>query len=244
MIGMNMGGSHNSFFISRLFAVVTLCVAAFLAGCATGPQANAADPLEPFNRGVSTFNDGLDQAVLKPVATAYRDVVPSPVRTGVHNFFGNLRDVWSTVNNALQVKPRQTVEMGFRVITNSTFGLAGVLDVATEMGMPRHNEDFGQTLGHWGVGPGPYVVLPVLGPSTLRDGVSLFTADKYGDLVQRVDHIPTRNTATVLRTVDTRMQLLRAEELLSDAALDKYSFTRDSYLQLRRNQVYDGNPPD
>lgn len=239
-----MGRLYAESIVKRMFAAGMLCAAALLSGCATGPQANPADPLEPFNRSVTMFNDGLDKAVLKPVATAYRDVVPSPVRTGVHNFFNNLRDVWSAVNNALQIKPRQTVEMGFRVLTNTTIGLGGVLDVASEMGMNRYNEDFGQTLGYWGVGPGPYVVLPVLGPSNLRDGVSLFTADKYGDLVQHIDHIPTRNSTYVFRAVDTRMQILRAEELLRDAALDPYSFTRDSYLQLRRSEVYDGNPPD
>jgi phospholipid-binding lipoprotein MlaA len=214
-----------------------------LGGCASGPQVHAADPLEPFNRSMTRFNEGLDKAVLKPVATVYKDVVPSPVRDGANNFFNNLRDVWSVVNNALQLKPQQTVEMCFRVGVNSTLGLLGVLDVATEMDIPRSTEDFGQTLGYWGVGSGPYLVLPVFGPSTLRDGVSLFTADKWGDPVGRVDHTPTRNTAYVLRTVDIRTQLLKTEELLDEAALDKYSFTRDSYLQLRKNQVHDGNPP-
>ena len=214
-----------------------------LGGCATGPQTNPADPLEPFNRSMTSFNDGLDKAVLKPVATAYKDVLPSPVQTGVHNFFGNLQDMWSVVNNALQLKPQQTVEMCVRVGVNTTIGLVGLFDVASEMDIPRSTEDFGQTLGYWGVGSGPYVVLPVFGPSTLRDGVSFFSADHWGDVVGHVDHIPTRNSAYALRAVDTRVQLFKAEQLLDAAALDKYSFTRDSYLQMRKNQVYDGNPP-
>lgn len=214
-----------------------------LSGCATGPQANAADPLEPMNRSIHSFNEGLDKTVLKPVATTYKEVVPSPVRTGVNNFFNNLRDAWSMVNNALQLKPQQTVEMGFRVGVNTFIGLFGLLDVATEMDIPRSNEDFGQTLGYWGVGSGPYLVLPVFGPSTVRDGVSQFSADKYGDAVARIKHVPTRNSTTVVKAVDTRTQLLKAEGLLDEAALDKYSFIRDSYLQMRKNQIHDGNPP-
>jgi phospholipid-binding lipoprotein MlaA len=214
-----------------------------LGGCASGPEANPADPLEPFNRSMTNFNDGLDKAVLKPVATAYKEVLPSPIQTGVHNFFGNLQDMWSVVNNALQLKPQQTVEMCVRVGVNTTIGLAGLFDVASEMDIPRSTEDFGQTLGYWGVGSGPYVVLPVFGPSTLRDGVSFFSADHWGDVVSRVNHIPTRNSAYALRAVDTRMQLFKAEQLLDEAALDKYSFTRDSYLQMRKNQIHDGNPP-
>jgi phospholipid-binding lipoprotein MlaA len=214
-----------------------------LAGCASGPQANAADPLEPLNRSIHSFNEELDRAILKPVATTYKDVVPSPMRTGVNNFFDNLRDAWSMVNNALQLKPQQTIEMGFRVGINTFIGLFGLLDVATEMDIPRSSEDFGQTLGYWGMGSGPYLVLPLFGPSTLRDGISNFTADKYGDAVARVDHIATRNSATGLRILDKRTQLLKAEDFLDGAALDKYSFIRDSYLQVRKNQIYDGNPP-
>jgi phospholipid-binding lipoprotein MlaA len=226
---------------------VVLMLSLTVAGCATSPSssnASAADPWEPFNRSMMDFNDGLDRAVLKPVAVAYRDITPSPVRTGVNNFFNNLSDVWSLVNTALQLKPQETVEQVMRVSLNTVFGFYGVLDIATELEMPRYQEDFGQTLGRWGVGAGPYVVLPVFGPSTLRDSVALFSADKYGDLVQRIDHVPTRNSAYAVRAVDTRMQLLRAEELLDAAALDRYSFVRDSYLQLRQNQVFDGNPPE
>lgn len=218
-------------------------VLAFVAGCATGPNANPADPLEPFNRGVTRFNDTVDDAVLVPVATAYQKVLPSMVRTGVNNFFGNIGDVWSLANNVAQLKLQNSAETFMRLNVNTIFGLAGVLDVATEAGIPRHEEDFGQTLGYWGVGSGPYVVLPLLGSSTLRDTAAK-PLDIWGDPLGHVEDIPWRNSLTVLRVVDTRSQYLRASRLLGDAALDKYSFTRDAYLQRRRSQVYDGNPPD
>lgn len=208
-----------------------------LAGCATGPNAHPQDPLEPFNRGVTRFNDGLDTAVLKPVATAYQDVAPSPVRTGVSNFFNNLRDVWSVVNALLQAKPREAAENFMRVNVNTVFGLGGLIDMASEMGIPRTTLDFGQTMGRWGVPAGPYLVLPVLGPSTVRDTAGL-VVDQQGDLVlQGVDHVPTRNSLIGLRVTDTRAGLLRATELIDEVALDKYSFTRDAYLQRRESQI-------
>jgi len=214
-----------------------------LSGCASGPTAHPHDPMEPFNRGVYQFNDAVDRAVVKPVATAYRDVLPSPVRTGVRNFFANLQDAWSGVNNALQLKPQATVESFVRVGVNSVFGLFGLIDIATEMRIPRHTEDFGQTLGYWGVGAGPYVVLPVLGPSTLRDTAAL-PVDMQGDAVNHVSDVPARNSATALKLVDKREQLLDASKMLEQVALDPYTFTRDAFLQRRRNLVFDGNPPD
>jgi len=218
-------------------------VLALAAGCATGPNANPADPLEPFNRGVSRFNDAVDDAVLVPAATAYQNALPSMVRTGVNNFFNNIGDVWNLVNNVAQLKLQNSAETFMRLNVNTIFGLGGVLDVATEARLPRHEEDFGQTLGYWGVGSGPYVVLPLLGSSTLRDTAAK-PFDMWGDPLGYVEDIPWRNSLTVLRVVDTRSQYLRASRLLGDAALDKYSFTRDAYLQRRRSQVYDGNPPD
>jgi phospholipid-binding lipoprotein MlaA len=218
-------------------------VLAVVAGCATGPNANPADPFEPFNRGVSRFNDGVDKAVLVPVATAYQGVLPSMVRTGVGNFFNNIGDVWSLANNVAQFKVQNSAETFMRLNVNTFFGLGGLLDVATEAGIPRHEEDFGQTLGHWGVGAGPYVVLPLLGSSTLRDTAAK-PLDYWGDPVGHIEDVAWRNSLTVLRVVDTRAQFLRAGRLLEDAALDKYSFTRDAYLQHRRSDVYDGNPPD
>ena len=217
-----------------------------VSGCATRPpgiSANPADPFEPFNRSVSNFNEQVDNAVVKPVATAYVKVLPSMVRTGVSNFFGNLGEVWNFTNSVLQLNPQRSAETFMRLNVNTFFGLGGLLDIATEVGIDRHNEDFGQTLGRWGVPPGPYVVLPILGPSTLRD-TAAFPADRFGDAFRYGPNIEVRNYLTALRLVDLRSGYLRAGQLLDDAALDKYSFTRDAWLQKRRSDVFDGNPPD
>ncbi|WP_310566861.1 VacJ family lipoprotein [Hydrogenophaga sp.] len=219
-------------------AVGTGLVAAVLVGCATGPDANPRDPLEPFNRGVSQFNDAVDGAVLKPVATVYREATPDLVRTGVSNFFGNLRDVWSFINATLQLKPQAAAENGLRVGVNTVLGFGGVFDIASEMGIDRTSLDFGQTLGRWGVPSGPYLVLPIFGPSSIRDAAG-FGVETSGDLVSRVDHIPMRNSLYALRAVETRANLLRATTMLEGAALDKYSFTRDIYLQRRQSQIED-----
>ena len=219
-------------------ALVLLIGAALLGGCASGPNAHPRDPLEPFNRGVSEFNEAVDGAVLKPVATAYRDVTPDLVRTGVSNFFGNLRDVWSALNATLQLKPRAAAENALRVGVNTAFGFGGLLDIASEMGIERTTLDFGQTLGRWGVPSGPYLVLPIFGPSTFRDAAG-FGVESNGDLVSKVDHIPTRNSLYALRAVETRANLLRATTMLEGAALDKYSFTRDIYLQRRQSLIDD-----
>jgi phospholipid-binding lipoprotein MlaA len=214
-----------------------------LGGCASGPTANPRDPLEPFNRGVFQFNDAVDKAVLKPVATAYQEVVPSLVRRGVANFFGNLEDAWSFVNNTLQFKGQAAADSLARFGANTVFGLGGVLDVASEMRIEKHTKDFGHTLGYWGVGPGPYLVLPLLGSSTLRDTAAL-PVDMQGNLVGHIGHVPTRNSLTALRVIDTRSELLKASAMLEQAALDKYTFTRDAHLQRRRSTIFDGNPPD
>ena len=216
-----------------------LLVLALLQGCATGP--NPRDPFEPFNRSVYRFNDGLDAAIIKPVAQAYQGALPSPVRTGVSNFFGNLSDVWTFVNNVLQAKPQAAADSFARVGVNTLIGLGGVLDWATEMGIDRHREDFGKTLGHWGVATGPYLVLPVLGPSTVRDTAAL-VVDSKGNLVKEFNSVATRNSLYALRAVDLRASLLRAGEVLDQAALDKYAFTRDSHLQ-RRGVVIEGIGP-
>ncbi|MDM0051902.1 VacJ family lipoprotein [Variovorax sp. J22R115] len=214
-----------------------------MTGCATGPNANPADPFEPLNRQVSRFNDTVDDAVLRPVATVYQRVLPSPIRTGVNNFFGNLSDVWSFVNSVAQLKMQDSAQTFMRVNVNTVFGLGGILDVATEAGIDRHTEDFGQTLGRWGVPSGPYLVLPLLGPSTVRDTAAL-AVDVQGDLISVIGDIPVRNSLYALRLVDLRSNLLRASQLLEDAALDRYTFTRDAFLQRRRNEVHDGNLPD
>jgi phospholipid-binding lipoprotein MlaA len=213
-------------------------VIALMAGCASGPNANPQDPLEPFNRDVSAFNESVDSVVLKPVATVYRDVTPDLVRTGVSNFFSNLGDVWSFINASLQLRPREASENFLRFGVNTAFGLGGVLDIASEMGIERTRLDFGQTLGRWGVPSGPYLVLPIFGPSSFRDAAG-FSVEARGDLIQGLDSVSTRNALTVLRAVETRANLLRATSMLEGAALDKYSFTRDVYLRRRQSQIED-----
>lgn len=220
-----------------------LCLAVLVTGCATAPQTSARDPWEGFNRSVYQFNEKVDLVVVKPVAEVYQNITPQPVRTGVKNFFGNLSDVWSTVNSALQLKPAQTLDNLLRVLINSTLGLYGVLDIATEMQLERHTEDFGQTLGHWGVPSGPYLVLPLMGPSTLRDTASL-SVDTQGNLARQLEHVPTRNSLLFTSAVDKRARYLGAGERLDELALDKYIFVRDVYLQKRLSDVWDGDPPD
>ncbi|RCX07817.1 MlaA family lipoprotein [Extensimonas vulgaris] len=207
-----------------------------LGGCATGPTADPRDPLEPFNRSMTSFNEAVDKAVLKPVATAYTDVLPSPVRTGVNNFFGNLGDAWSFVNNVLQLRGEQALNSLVRFNVNTFFGFGGVLDIASEMRIERSKQDFGLTLARWGVPSGPYLVLPFLGPSTVRDTAGL-PADWYGDLARQVDPVSDRNMLYALRIVDTRASLLNAGDVIEGAALDKYTFTRDAYLQMRAKRA-------
>ena len=229
---------------SLIASLALLLALAGLGGCATVANPHPADPLEGWNRNVQGFNDTVDDAVLKPVARTYRDVVPELVRTGVGNFFGNLGDGWSAVNQLLQGKLENGLNMTLRVATNTVFGLAGVLDIATEAGLERRSEDFGQTLGRWGVGPGPYLVLPLLGPSTLRDTAALPLDFQATSLSLFTDNSHVRYTATALNVVHTRASLLSASRLLDEIALDRYSFLRDAYLARRRNLVYDGDPPE
>ena len=213
-----------------------------LQGCATVKNADARDPWESMNRSVYNFNDAVDAIAVKPVARVYDKVVPKFVQTGVHNFFGNLGDVWSMANSALQLKGQHAAESFMRVSVNTFFGLGGVLDIATEMRLDRHKEDFGQTLGFWGVKPGPYVVLPIFGPSTLRDTVA-FPVDYKGDPIRQINDDATRYGLVTLRVTDVRVGLLQAVDTLKEASLDPYTFVRDAYLQKRQNDVYDGNPP-
>lgn len=204
--------------------------------------ADARDPWESMNRRVYAFNDVVDMAVVRPVAQVYVQVLPGFARTGVHNFLGNLSDVWSMANSALQLKGQATAETFMRVSVNTVLGLAGVLDIATEVGLEKRKEDFGQTLGYWGVPSGPYVVLPILGPSTVRDVLGL-PLDFKADPGQNASHVATRNTLTVLRVTDLRASLLKTVDTVKEASLDPYSFVRDAYLQKRENDIYDGNPP-
>jgi phospholipid-binding lipoprotein MlaA len=224
--------------VARRLATVALVVS--LAACATTQNR---DPLEPMNRKVFGFNEALDQIVIKPVATGYAAVVPSFVQTGFGNVINNLKDVWSAANLFLQGRPGEGAQEILRVGINTTMGLGGILDIATPMQMERHNEDLGQTLGVWGVPHGAYLVLPVLGPSTVRDAVGL-PADLYFSPSVLFHQVPDINVARAVTVIHTRAQLLDATALMSDVALDKYAFVRDAYLQRRRNLIYNGDPPD
>ncbi|MBP0639040.1 VacJ family lipoprotein [Cupriavidus sp. AcVe19-6a] len=227
----------------RPAAGLMAAAAALLAGCATGPTANPKDPLEPFNREVSKINEDFDKGILRPVAEVYADYMPTPVQRAVENFFSNVSDVYSAVNNLLQGKPTRAAEDSMRVAMNSVLGLGGLIDIATPAGLPKYKEDFGQTLGVWGVPPGPYLVLPLFGPSSVRDTGGMLV-DRQFDPSAYLDPVSLRNSLVGVRIVAGRAQLLGASNLLEQAALDKYSFLRDSYLQRRQYLVYDGNPPD
>ena len=202
-----------------------------------------ADPLEGLNRSVFAFNEAIDLALLKPLAIAYKTAVPNPVRTGVNNVFGNVGDAWSAVNLLLQGKVKRALEMTVRVTTNTVFGVGGLFDLASDAGLERQAEDFGQTLGKWGLAPGPYLVLPFYGASSLRDALGL-PLDRKASLPGVVQDGSYRWGLTTLELVHGRADLLSATNLLEQVAFDKYSFVRDSYLARRRNQVFDGNPPE
>ncbi|MES2934883.1 MAG: VacJ family lipoprotein [Pseudomonadota bacterium] len=224
---------------SRLATLVLL--AAAMTGCAT-KAANPKDPLEGFNRAMFKFNDTVDQVALKPAATVYQSALPSFVQTGVGNFFGNIGDVWTAANNLMQGKVADGVSDVMRVALNSTFGLGGLLDIGSEAGMTKHKEDFGQTLGVWGVKPGPYVVLPLFGSFTMRDAL-VFPVDYKADLWGYTTPVDLRYAGSVLRLVDKRAAVLDATNLLDQAALDKYEFVRDGFMQRRAGQIEDGNGP-
>lgn len=219
------------------------CLVLQVQGCASVPTSDARDPWEAMNRRVYIFNDTLDTLAVRPAALAYVAVVPSPVRQGVSNFLGNLGDVWSMANSALQLKGQATVDTFMRISVNTVFGLGGVLDVASEMRLEKRKEDFGQTLGYWGVKPGPYLMLPIFGPSSVRDAVGL-ALDLKGDVQHQINDTATRNVLTATRAVDARVGLLQTIDVIKAAALDPYSFVRDAYFQKRENDIYDGNPPD
>ena len=220
--------------------VLAAAVTVLTGGCAT--TANGKDPIEGFNRAVFAFNEGLDSVVIRPVAKGYEFVTPDFVRTGVGNFFGNIADALIAVNNLLQGKGIEAASDAGRFFVNSTVGILGLFDVATEWGMEKHEEDFGQTFGRWGMDTGAYVVLPLFGPRNVRDGVGL-VFDMAADPVGHVSDPSSRNALTVLRLVNDRAGLLPADKIIDEAALDKYSYLRDAYLQRRRNLVFDGRPP-
>jgi phospholipid-binding lipoprotein MlaA len=224
--------------VSRL----ALFLAILASGCATSPDADPRDPLEPMNRAVYKFNDTFDEAIAKPVATVYRDLLHVEIRSRVSNFFSNIQDIFIGVNNLLQGKLQDGIEDWARFAFNSTIGLAGIHDVASDMGIEKHNEDFGQTFGRWGAGPGPYLILPFLGSSTLRDAGGT-AVDWYVAPLQHVRPIALRNSLYGLYLVNTRAELIEAGNILEQAALDRYVFQRDAYLQRRLSLIYDGSPP-
>jgi phospholipid-binding lipoprotein MlaA len=227
--------------MKHLVRVGVILGAFALTGCATTTN-NPRDPLEGFNRTMFTFNDKVDQVALKPAAKVYRAVLPQFVQTGVGNFFGNLGDVWTGVNNILQGKVGDGVSDFMRFAVNSTLGLAGLLDISSEAGLQKHKEDFGQTLGKWGVQSGPYLVLPLLGSSTIRDTAAL-PLDFKGDLWSYTDPVRLRNSGTAVRLLDARASVLDASDLVEAAALDRYEFVRDAFLQRRESKINDGEAP-
>lgn len=219
--------------------ILILSVALLLTGCASTPNSDPRDPFESTNRKIYKFNDALDRNVLKPVAKGYNTVLPEPVKTLLHNFFSNLDDVTVTLNDLLQLKFKQAASDGSRVLFNSTFGIFGLLNVTDRL--EKHNEDFGQTLGYWGIGSGPYLMLPFFGPSTIRDGVGL-GGDSLTGVITNIPDIPTRNSLYATDKIHVRAELLDREQALDEAS-DRYAFLRDFYLARRQSLVYDGDPP-
>jgi phospholipid-binding lipoprotein MlaA len=203
---------------------------------------NPRDPYEGFNRAMYSVNEAVDKVVVKPLGQAYDKAVPLPLKASVGNFFGNTGDLWIGVNSAMQGKISDAgVDMG-RLLINSTVGILGLFDVASELGLEKHDEDFGQTLAVWGVGDGGYLFWPIIGPRTVRDTAG-WGADSFADPVRYVRPVTVRNSMSALRIVDIRASLLPADKVVEEAALDKYAYVRDAYLQRRRSQIFDGRPP-
>jgi len=222
----------------QLLAAVAMCASmgSVLAGD------NPRDPYEGFNRTMFSVNEAIDGAVMRPLAKGYDRAVPLPVKAGVGNFFGNAGDLWTGANNALQGKAADAGVDLARLLVNSTLGIFGLFDVASELGLEKHEEDFGQTLAVWGVGDGGYLFWPMIGSRTLRDTAG-FAVDTFADPLGQIDAIPVRNSLRGVRIVDIRASLLPADKVVDEAALDKYAYIRDAYLQRRRNQIFDGRPP-
>lgn len=234
--------NHINILMKQLIIILLF---SFNVGCATlNTPENPDDPFESFNRSMYSFNETLDKYAMKPIAQGYQAVTPDFVDTGISNFFSNLGDVLIFINEILQFKFHKAIETSARIAFNSTFGLFGFFDVASHLDMPKHDEDFGQTLGHWGVGSGPYLVLPFFGPSSVRDGIGLavdFTALDvvYDDMSYRDQY-----SLLALKYIDKRADLLKAKDIIDETAPDPYAFIRDAWVQRRKNLVYDGNPPE
>ena len=235
-----MHENSTSLFKKCMLIICLVCLSA----CASLPNGpSEKDPLESYNRAMFGFNEGLDKYLLKPVAEGYDTVLPGPVKTGVSNFFSNIGDLFVIINDLLQFKLTQALADTGRFFFNTTLGLYGLIDVATPIGLHKHHEDFGQTLATWGVGSGPYFVLPFFGANTLRSSGGLFVESIY-DPVYNVKDNNTRYATISLTTIDTRYKLLKTSRVVEQAAVDKYSFVRDAYIQHRNNLIYDGNPPE
>ena len=228
--------------MKKMFLLAAAATALLLSGCASFKAAPEGDPLEPINRGIFSFNNTFDHYLFKPIAKGYDTVVPTPVKTGVSNVFQNMSDAQSVVGGALQLKGAKVGDDMGRVLINSTVGLGGIFDLATPLGIERGNEDVGQAFGYWGIGAGPYLVLPFLGPSNVRDLVGR-TVDSQADPLGFVSSVPVRNSLTGLRVIDTRVSLFPVEALANQAALDRYTFTRSAYTQRRESLVRDGKAP-
>lgn len=240
----------NSAAIRKL--VISMCAAVIVSLPVASANAQEVwDPIEPVNRGIFWFNDKFDRHILEPVSEGYVEVVPESVRKGIGNFLDNLESPINIVNSLLQLKFGHFIEQTGRFAINSTIGVAGIFDVATDMGLPLHEEDFGQTLGHYCIGPGPYIVLPFLGPSNLRDTIGR-VADGFADPVFYVGQFDISDNEAfaigsgikVIDAIDTRARLKEAIDAARESSVDYYLFVQGAYLQHRRGLIYDGNPPD
>ena len=228
--------------IKKIIFCAVIAATVILSGCASLTSQEENDPLEIVNRGIYEFNEAADESVIEPIAKAYQFVTPETIDNSVTNFFSNLDDIVVFMNDVLQLKFNQALSDGGRVIVNTTIGLLGLVDMATDMGLPKHNEDFGQTLGAYGLGTGPYIVLPILGPSTLRDSVGLY-GDMFVEPIQQLNDSSGMWTVIALKGIDTRADLISAKKILDQASLDPYEFMRSGYFQRREYLIYDGNPP-
>ena len=225
----------------RALAVALGAAAMLLGGCAT--TQSKIDPFEPWNRTMFEVNDVVDGKIVKPVAEAYVKYTPEPIRTGISNFFGNIEDLFVGINNVLEGDGNRAGDDFGRVLLNTTFGLGGIFDLASMMGIERHTQDFGITFGKWGIAPGPYFFVPLFGPTTLRDGTGTAIRAYLGPTTYIFTNVPLRNTIWGIGAVDMRANMLGTESIVDQAALDRYRFIRNAYLRARRYQVYDGKPP-
>lgn len=227
--------------LTKLLRLALITFIVFLGGCATTGGGDERDPVEGLNRAIFKLNEGLDAALFRPIAQGYQSIAPDVVDKSVTNFFGNLQDVVTIFNDLLQFKIEQGGSDIARVLVNSTIGVFGLIDVASDVGLEKHNEDFGQTLGHWGVDTGPYLVLPILGPSSVRDTLGIVVDSVAFDPINDIDHVSTRNSMKVAEAIDKRADLLGASNILEKAALDRYDFLKESYFQKRESDVRDGD---